>query len=108
MRLRKLAEAAKGFRLGMRRHEALQSAAGSEALHCSFSFSKRQMAVFGPIIGAFVGRCSGPGATSRLAAPYDANEVPPENWTLTQTLICCLLIFTTKEIEDVETKSACP
>ncbi|KPQ06831.1 MAG: hypothetical protein HLUCCA12_09505, partial [Rhodobacteraceae bacterium HLUCCA12] len=32
-------------------------------------------------------------------------EVPPENWTMTQARICCLLIFTTKEIEDVETKA---
>ncbi|MBM3606497.1 MAG: hypothetical protein FJX25_17775, partial [Alphaproteobacteria bacterium] len=35
-------------------------------------------------------------------------EVPPETWTLTQALTCCLLIFTTEEIEDVETKAACP
>gem|GEM_PF-122203 len=32
----------------------------------------------------------------------------PENWTLTQAPICCLLIFTTMEIEDVETKAPCP
>lgn len=31
----------------------------------------------------------------------------PENWIQTQALICLLLIFTTKEIEDVETKAAC-
>ncbi|MFZ1480632.1 MAG: IS3 family transposase, partial [Paracoccaceae bacterium] len=28
----------------------------------------------------------------------------PKNWTLTQALICCLLIFTTKEIEDAKRK----
>ena len=39
---------------GMSGHETLQSAGGAEALHRSFSFPERQVAVFGPVVEAFV------------------------------------------------------
>lgn len=51
--------------------------------------------------------CETPGMASQ-SDHCVRSEVVPENWTMTYARICCLLIFTTKEIEDVETKAACP
>lgn len=40
---------------GLHRDETLQSTRRSEALHCSLSFSERQMAVLYPVVETLVG-----------------------------------------------------